>query len=640
MEKLLMKSVPYLTAFLGSLSLTLFLVPLVRRLNIRLGMIDKPDQRRINKIPIPRGGGLALIAGVLVSYSIFVLFFGKDPFYAKNVSENVYWKYAVLSLSVGALGFVDDCFGMKPKVKLLGQIAVAVLTWWWCDLGFHRLWPSIPAAIDCFMTVFWIVGAVNAFNLIDGLDGLASGLAFIATLGMAGALFLCHSPASSLYYFAFAGGLLGFLRYNYNPASIFLGDCGSMFIGYTIAFLPLASQAENSFLVSIGVPLLAMGVPVFDTFLAIVRRSLRRLIRRRDSSEAGNGEVMTADADHVHHRILRSVGLNQRKAAWILYIVALLLVLFGLSGVIFKSRAAGLWLLGFLFSAVVVVKDMARIEIFDFGRLINSVARNDSAASRRLKSRLSVPFYLLADIALLVAVFFVCAWALKITVGRIMLRVGMPIRVVSVFIPLVLFKTYLTVWSRAMPSDYARLLFACVVGGVVGSAAIYYSPAYNYQLKAMTVMYPLLSFVALSLLRNLRMIVRDTFYDLDCSRLLKSGSATRVLVYGSGLRYRAFRRELVRTASENDRIIVGIVDDNILLRGQYIGDVKVCGSIGMIDSIIKETRADAVVIACELSPQRLAIVRQRLAAAGLPVSMFYLNEKKLDFSAEELKEKK
>jgi FlaA1/EpsC-like NDP-sugar epimerase len=153
-------------------------------------------------------------------------------------------------------------------------------------------------------------------------------------------------------------------------------------------------------------------------------------------------------------------------------------------------------------------------------------------------------------------------------------------------------------------------------------------------------MYPLLSFVALSLLRNLRMIVRDTFYDLDCSRLLKSGSATRVLVYGSGLRYRAFRRELVRTASENDRIIVGIVDDNILLRGQYIGDVKVCGSIGMIDSIIKETRADAVVIACELSPQRLAIVRQRLAAAGLPVSMFYLNEKKLDISAEESKEKK
>lgn len=638
MEKLLMKSIPYLTSFFGALILTLFLVPLVRRLNIKLGMIDKPDPRRINKVPIPRGGGLALIAGVLVSYSILVLFFGKDPFYAKNISENIYWKYAVLSLSVGALGFVDDCFGMKPKVKLLGQIAVAVLTWWWGDLGFHRLWPSIPAALDCFITVFWIVGAVNAFNLIDGLDGLASGLAFIATLGMAGALFLAHSPASSLYYFAFAGGLLGFLRYNYNPASIFLGDCGSMFIGYTIAFLPLVSQAENSFLVSIGVPLLAMGVPVFDTFLAIVRRSLRHLIRRRDSSEAGNGEVMTADADHVHHRILRSVGLNQRKAAWILYVTAILLVLFGLSGVVFKSRAAGLWLLGFLFAAVVVVKDMARIEIFDFGRLINSVARDESVVPRRLKSRLSVPFYLAADIALLIAVFFICAWALKINVGRIMLRVGMPIRVVSIFIPLVLFRTYQTVWSRAMSSNYARLLFACMVGGIVGSAAIYYSPAYNYQLKAMTVMYPLLSFIALSLLRNLRMIIRDSFYNLDCSRLRKNGAASRVLVYGSGLRYRAFRRELVRTASENDRIIVGIVDDNLLLRGQYVGSVKIYGPLNMLESIIEKTKADALVIACDLSPERLNIVSKKLALTDLKVSRFYLNEKQLDLSAEGLKE--
>lgn len=638
MEKLLIKSIPYLTAFLGALILTLFLVPLVRRLNIKLGMIDKPDPRRINKVPIPRGGGLALIAGVLVSYGIFVLFFGKDPFYAENISENIYWKYAVLSLSVGALGFVDDCFGMKPKIKLIGQISVAVLTWWWCDLGFHRLWPSIPAALDCFITVFWIVGAVNAFNLIDGLDGLASGLAFIATFGMAGALFLCHSPASSLYYFAFAGGLLGFLRYNYNPASIFLGDCGSMFIGYTIAFLPLASQAEDSFLVSIGVPLLAMGVPVFDTFLAIVRRSLRHLIRRRDPSEIGNGEVMTADADHLHHRILRSVGLNQRKAAWILYLMAVFLVLFGLSGVVFESRAAGLWLLGFLFAVVVVVKDMARIEIFDFGRLINSVARDESASSRRVKSRLSVPFYLLADIALLVVVFFICAWALKINVGRIMLRVGMPIRVISIFIPLVLFRTYQTVWSRAMASNYARLLFACIVGGIVGSAAIYYSPAYNYQLKAMTVMYPLLSFIALSLLRNLRMILRDSFYNLDRSRLRKNGAASRVLVYGSGLRYRAFRRELVRTVSENDRIIVGIIDDNLLLRGQYVGGVKIYGPLNMLESIIEKTKAEALVIACDLSPERLKIVSKKLALTNLKVSRFYLNEKQLDLSAEGLKE--
>ena len=151
-------------------------------------------------------------------------------------------------------------------------------------------------------------------------------------------------------------------------------------------------------------------------------------------------------------------------------------------------------------------------------------------------------------------------------------------------------------------------------------------------------MYPLLSFIALSLLRNLRMILRDSFYNLDCSRLRKNGAASRVLVYGSGLRYRAFRRELVRTASENDRIIVGIVDDNLLLRGQYVGSVKIYGPLNMLESIIEKTKADALVIACDLSPERLNIVSKKLALTDLKVSRFYLNEKQLDLSAEGLKE--
>ena len=638
MEKLLLKSIPYVVAFISSLVLTLILVPLVRRLNIKLGMIDKPDARRINIVPIPRGGGLALILGVLISYSIFVLVFEKNPFVARDLSDLIFWKYAILALAIGAIGYIDDAFGMKPKIKLLGQIIVAFLTWWWADLGFYRLWPSIPEFLDCFITVFWIVGAINAFNLIDGLDGLASGLAFIATFGMAGALFLSQSPISALFYFAFAGGLLGFLRYNYNPASIFLGDCGSMFIGFTIAFLPLASQAEDSFLVSLGVPLLAMGVPVFDTFLAIVRRSLRHLIRRHDSSETGNDKVMTADADHLHHRILRSVGLNQRKAAWILYLMAVVLVLFGLSGVVFQSRAAGLWLLGFLVAVVVIIKDMSRIEIFDFGRLLNTVVHNDSPSSRRLKVRLTVPFYVIADVLLLIGVFFICTWALKINVGRIMLRVGLPIRVISIFISLVFLNAYSTVWSRAMVSNYARLLLACIIGGIVGSAAIYYSPAYNYQIKAMTVMYPTLSFVALALLRMSRSMMRDFFYGLDCSRLVKSGDVSRILVYGSGLRYRAFRRELVRTASKNDRIIVGLIDDDLLFKGQYIGGIKIYGPLSMLDEIVKKTNADTVVIACDLSAKRLKIAKEKIEARGLKVSRFYLNEKQLDFTASEVKE--
>lgn len=633
MEKLFLKAAPYAFAFISALVITLILVPLVRRLNIRLGMIDRPDPRRINTVSIPRGGGIALIAGVLIASALYFYIFGKSSLMSRGMGEGVFFEYAVLSLLVGAIGFVDDCFGMKPKIKFLCQILVASFAWWWTGIGFADLFPAIPSSLDCVLTVFWLVGAINAFNLIDGLDGLASGLALIASVGMAGVLLLCDGATYVVSYVIFSGALLGFLRYNYNPASIFLGDAGSMFIGFTLAFLMLVSDASNSMFVSLGVPILAMGVPIFDTFLAILRRTLRHMIHRCDSSENSNGRIMTADTDHLHHRILRSVGFNQRKAAWILYIMSSALVVFGISVVVMESRVAGLWLFAFLTAAVVALKDMARVELLDFGRFLNMMARRNDYDLRRAKDRFSVPALILADVILLSFVFLFCSWVLRINVGRIMLGTGMPLSVFPVFLLLVFMRIYSVVWSRATISDYLRLLVACVVGGILGSVAVYYSPAYNYQLKAMTVMYPVLSFVAISLLRISRSFLRDLFYHADCSRLEREKKASRVLVYGSGLRYKAFRRELVRGSTVNDRFIVGLIDDDIFLDGRCIGGVKVFGPFSRVREVIEQTRADALVIACVLPEEKLKNVCQVLSSTGIKFSIFNLNEVPLGGSA-------
>ena len=275
-------------------------------------MVDKPDPRRINRVPIPRGGGIALVVGVLAPYLIFHAI--TDRPFLQGLSDYKVYALCCLAVAISLVGLADDRWSLPPRAKLVCQVVVAGLAWWWVGLGFRGLWPVLPAWADCVLTVFWIVGAINAFNLIDGLDGLAAGLAFIATVGMAGSQFFTSNPQSMLFHIAFVGGLLGFLRYNYNPASVFLGDAGSMFIGFIIGTLPLATQAQESFLVSVGVPLLAMGVPIFDTSLAILRRLLRRLLRRMDDgASAGQlDEVMTADSDHLHHRILRATGLNQR----------------------------------------------------------------------------------------------------------------------------------------------------------------------------------------------------------------------------------------------------------------------------------------------------------------------------------------
>lgn len=616
---------PYLAAFLAPLVVTLLATPLVREMNRRLGMVDKPDPRRINKVPIPRGGGVALVFGVLVPYLAFHLVTGRP--WIQGLSDSQAHALSILSVAIALLGFADDRFSLSPKVKLFGQVVVAVLVWAWAGLGFRILWPALPAGLDCLLTVFWIVGAVNAFNLIDGLDGLASGLALIAIVGMAGALFFMRNPQATLFYFALAGGLLGFLRYNYHPASVFLGDAGSMFLGFTVSTLPLASQVPNSFLVSVGVPLLAMGVPIFDTALAILRRSVRHLLARRlPETDAKAGEVMTADADHLHHRILRAVGLNQRKAAWILYVCAVALVVTGLVAMLLKSHTAGLWLAAFAVSSVVIFKD-AKIELFDAGSLLNAVAHASDRQSRRRFAVLSVPFYVFLDLFALVAVFLVCAWALRMPLDLHMLRTQLLVRVFSTFAFLVFFRTYRTAWSRALPSNYVRLFLACAFGSVAGSVFVYYWPSLSiFQIKAMTLAYAVVAFTALLVLRAFRGLVRDVFYAADRSRLVARKDVSRILVYGAGLRYQAFRRELVRTTAANDRMIVGLLDDNVYLSGRYIGGIRVYGTINDAPSVIRALNADAVVVACRVSDDWLKVVREILRPTGVKLTLFTFSE--------------
>ncbi|MBO7721208.1 MAG: hypothetical protein J6T01_02260 [Kiritimatiellae bacterium] len=614
---------PYITVFAASLLATLVLTPLVREINRGLGMVDEPGGRRINTRAVPRGGGAAIAIGVNLSYLVFVALTGRPVVF--GLPDAVSCKIMALSLAIALLGLGDDKFSLPPAVKLAGQVSVAFLVWWWAGLGFTDIWPSIPAWLDCAMTVFWITGAVNAFNLIDGLDGLASGIALIATVGMAGGVFFVREPQATLFYFAFAGGLLGFLRYNYNPASVFLGDCGSMYIGFMLSTLPLASHVPNSFLVSVGVPLLAMGVPIFDTSLAILRRALRRMI----AAGAGTAgvRVMSPDSDHLHHRLLRRTGLNQRKTAWILYGVTAAAVAVGLVAMSLESRAGGLWLGAMAVAAVVMFKD-ATVELFDAGRLLNRVAHTRDRGSLRRIAVWTIPFYVIFDITALTVVYLVCSAAMGVKQDEHLVRSYLPIRVASTFAFLVFFRAYRTVWSRAVGSNYFRLFLACALGSVAGSVFIYYWPTTaSVYSGAMTFVYTVIAFGALLGMRLVRVFVRDLFYSVDCARLRNRKDVSRILVYGSGLRYASFRRELVRTTAANDRMIVGLIDDNVYLKGKYIGGVRIHGTINDAPEVINALNVDAVVIACDITDKWLKVVKALLAPSGVKVTKFSFSEK-------------
>ena len=624
------KTAPYWGLFLGTFALGYVLTPLCRELARKCGMVDAPSARRINKVPTPRAGGLAVFLSVTLALSAYMLITGArlSPLFPNEVI----WRVMGLSAVLVVVGLADDKFGLPPVVKLAGQVAVALGTFFWCHAGFRTVpfFADMPAWLDFILTTFWVVGAINAFNLIDGMDGLATGLALIAAIGMGGSLVFIGYPQATLVYLAFAGACLAFLRYNFNPASVFLGDTGSMYIGFLLSVLPLVMKSGDSLFVSPGVPLLAMGVPIFDTTLAILRRSIRAVLsREQNGREEGSTHVMQADTDHLHHRILRRF-VSQRKAAFALYGLAAFFVSVGFGALALRDRAAGLFIVAFVVGVVIVVRDMRRIELWDAGRLLNAVAHDSTIAVRRRRAALAVPFYVAMDTLLLVAAWFLTALELSVPVTAAACHTHLSLCVVPVFFGLVLFRAYSTVWSRARISNYVRLAVAVAVGVLVCDAVIILMGFPHKHMLAFTALYAQNVFFALVALRFARPILRDMFYALDSARLADDPETSRILVYGAGLRYSTFRSELVRGASRNRRIIVGLLDDDILLRGHCIGGIRVCGSLSSAKVAIRSLRVDTVVIACQLTPARLRLAKKVFTEAGVRVTLWSCEEKELE----------
>jgi hypothetical protein len=445
---------------------------------------------------------------------------------------------------------------------------------------------------------------------------------------MAGSLFFVESPGQMFLYLAFIGSLLGFLRYNFNPASIFLGDTGSMFLGFFLSTIPLATQAGGSFLVGIGVPLLAMGVPIFDTALAIARRTVRAMIKKETNTDKGGTRLMQPDSDHLHHRLLRKF-MSQRKTAVVIYLFAVFLILVGICGVALKDRAAGLFIVAFVVATFIIVRDMSRVELLDVGRLANIVAHTPTPVRRRRRALITVPLLVFSDIMILSVTWYMTLVVFKIESTAQSFHTFLPLRVIPVFLLLVCFNAYNTIWARAMLSNYIRLVVAVAIG-MLTSVSIMIMLGYpEGRMIAFPIVHFGLSLLLLFLVRTVRPLARDLFYLVQARRMEEDTTISRVLVFGAGLRYRAFRRELVRKILSEKRVIVGIIDDDILLRGKYIGGMRVDGPHMDAERIVAQTNADSIVIACELSPERLRAVVETFKKCGLKVLLFSFSEKEL-----------
>lgn len=295
-------------AFLVSAVVVLWMTPVVKTLGLKSGRVDRPNERKIHERPMVRLGGISIFVGTLAAMLIlwFLGGFGQLP----PPQQDGIWGVVIGGIGFFAIGLADDLFSLSPLVRLGMQVTMAIAAW---SMGVridflsvpfdglvHLGWFSLP------ITVLWLVGMANAINWIDGLDGLAAGVSVIAAGVMLVVTLFMDRPAAALVAAALAGGVLGFLRYNFNPAQIFMGDGGSYFIGFTLAGIGAIGLVKTTAVTAVVLPYLILAVPILDMSAVIVSR-------------LSNGKSpFLADKRHLHHRLLNA-GIPQRLAVLFIY---------------------------------------------------------------------------------------------------------------------------------------------------------------------------------------------------------------------------------------------------------------------------------------------------------------------------------
>ncbi|BAQ25125.1 rhamnose-glucose polysaccharide biosynthesis protein RgpB [Streptococcus troglodytae] len=378
----------FVLVLIGTLLISLVLTPLVRFFAFRVGAVDNPNARRINKVPMPSAGGLAIVISFVIATLVLMPMILKTQIGGKS-----YFEY-ILPVVLGALvialtGFIDDVYELSAKLKFLGTLLGAVIIWIFTDFRFDSF--KIPFGgpmlhfsplLSFFLTILWVVAITNAVNLIDGLDGLVSGVSIISltTMGLVSYFFLYDTDIFLTFtIFVLIFAIAGFFPYNYHPAIIYLGDTGALFIGFMISVLSLQGL-KNATAVAVVTPIIVLGVPIVDTTVAIIRRTL------------SGQKFYEADNMHLHHRLL-AMGFTHRGAVLVVYGIAMFFSLVSLLLNV-SSRLGGILLMiGVAFALEIFIEGLEfwgpkRTPLFKLLAFIgNSDYRQEVVAKYRRKKK-------------------------------------------------------------------------------------------------------------------------------------------------------------------------------------------------------------------------------------------------------------
>ncbi len=596
---------------LAAATLSMFFTRLCIEMLPLFRMMDVPRGRHQHEKPVPRGGGLAIILSfslVMLWYLIFNTPTGKSWYHHTLIVQ-----FGPPLLAITILGLLDDRFELRSIVKLAVHIAIGCYLYWQGARIDSILGFSIPVYLALPLTVCWCIGIINAFNLIDGMDGLASGLAMISAFSMAAWQIIIQGEISStVSLMVFCGACLGFLRYNFSPARIFLGDTGSMFIGLFFAYFSIIQSSKAVTITSLLVPVLAMGIPLFDVFLAIVRRLYRRYILKMP--DVG---IMTGDHDHLHHRLQGQLQ-NTRKTAYTIYKVAILLVVGAMAAAMVDNVMQSLSFAILLLVLSSVVR-FATIEFYDAAKLFSEGIRIP-----RRKFILTALHPVLDVVLLTIAYVCICTLFQRdmetspYTLKRMMFYIA-PYPLV-----LILSGIYRTYWLRVGIARYYKLVMMLVIASFVVLALALGDLLLEFgkdrdQISLMReffVAYALFG-SALILMERFFLHYLESFGLQNIANSITEGqkkSLPRTLIYGGGLFCKLYLISLSSASKQQDkRKVIGILDDNSMLCRLNVYGLDVLGNIDELDFLLKKYKFNEIVIALRNTPEE---TRQKLRKFG------------------------
>lgn len=566
------------------------LTPAIRALGLRFGIVDAPGPRKIHEVPVPNMGGLAVVIAVAVAVGASAVI---DRGRTHMIPPDLLLATAVGLLPILLVSVLDDLRGLPPLPKFLMHIAGASAT---VALGvrlggaIHFLgtqisigWLALP------ISVLWLAGTTNAFNIIDGLDGLSAGLALISAVSLACVSLVVRRYEMAATAAVLAGALAGFLPYNIYPAKIYLGDTGATAIGFFLGVLTLRGGSTATAGMAVILPVLVVGVPVAETILSMIRRTVRKL----HGSPKG---IMDADGDHIHHRLI-ALGYTQRRAVALLYGIGVLVTLCGFASVYMTAQNAAL-LLVTLFAAAMA--GIAKLGYDEFA-IIRSGAMLRVYDRPVLRSGLFVVFI---DLALVTASIYAAIvlkyddWSVRDHRNlAINFLVFAPAITVAVFGAMGIYRRS---WAKAGVDDMLRSSIAVLIASA-GTLVL---------IRLLTLSSAPLTFYALygGALLGFVNGARASYRVLSHWARRSSHEGQPVVIYGAGEAGALALREILHNTEMAMRP-VGYIDDDPLKRGRLINGYPVLGDVDDLESIVIGSGVNGVVVASDKIP----VVRVRAA---------------------------